>query len=299
MKELGLISSREQDGTTSSFKRSFLRDFLQDLVDLKEMAYREFQLLTRYKTSLISGMLQVVLIYTIIILGMVAFIDSSTGSTASLSRFSGTVFYSMTIFLLFSDALWVIGYSVNEKQLTGVLESHFLAPTRYWILLIAPILTNMIWTLSASALSFVIISLTIGTIPTENIVLGVLVLIFTYGIIFGISSTIAALAVHMKQGTTLVINFLQIGLLIVCAMGFPFSVLPESVLMLSRMIPLSYGVDLFRNVMSGMIEATELMSWTMELPIVVFSGIILPAIGIRLFSFSINKAKEKGTLASF
>ncbi len=283
----------------SSAHESSSVGMIQDLKDLKEMAYREFLLLSRYKVSFFSGMFQIVLVFMILILGMVTFVNAGSDSSSTISRFSGSVFYSMTIFLLFSSALWDIGNAVNEKQLSGVLESHFLAPTRYWVMILSPILTSMIWTLSAATLSFIVIFVTLGPIPMENIVLGAIVLVFTYGVIFGIAAMIAALAVHMKQGTNLVINLLQLTSLIVSAMGFPFSVLPKWVLYISRIVPLSYGVDLFRNVMIGHLQGTELLPWEWELVLVMIFGVVLPIIGTWLFSFSIKKAKEKGSLTTF
>ncbi len=288
-----------KEGTGRHVENISTPSFFQDLRDLKEMAYREFQILMRYKTSFISGLMQIVLIYSMIIIGMAAFVGNSSDSSSTLEQFGGVVFYSMTIFLLMTSALWDVGNSMNEKQLTGVLESHFLAPTRYWILLFAPIISTLVWTLTASVLSFVVIYFTLGAIPFENVLLGVVVLTLTYGMIFGIATLVAAVAVHMKQGTYLLINFLQIGLMIACAMAFPFKVLPDWFLLVSRAIPLSYGVDLFRNVMIGHLNATELLPWEWEFAIVFVFGVLLPLVGTKLFSSSVKKAKEKGSLASF
>ena len=46
-------------------------------------------------------------------------------------------------------------------------------------------------------------------------------------------------------------NFLQLFFMIFCAMFFPFSALPEILQIVSRIIQLSYCVDLFRSTMIG------------------------------------------------
>jgi ABC-2 type transport system permease protein len=92
-------------------------------------------------------------------------------------------------------------------------------------------------------------------------------------------------------------NFLQFFLMIVCAMFFPFSALPEIIQVISRLIPLSYCVDLFRTTMIGV--SPELLPFEIEFGIVLISAIILPILGILFFRRTIEKAKREGNLAEY
>ena len=85
--------------------------------------------------------------------------------------------------------------------------------------------------------------------------------------------------------------------MIVCAMFFPFSALPEFIQIISRLIPLSYCVDLFRMVMIG--EAPELLPFELELVIVVISAVLLPLLGIWYFQRTVQAAKREGNLAEY
>jgi ABC-2 type transport system permease protein len=92
-------------------------------------------------------------------------------------------------------------------------------------------------------------------------------------------------------------NFLQIFFMIICAMFFPFSALPEFLQFISRLIPISYCVDLFRSTMIGV--SPELLPFEFEVVIVIISAICLPILGIWFFRRTVEKAKREGNLAEY
>ena len=92
-------------------------------------------------------------------------------------------------------------------------------------------------------------------------------------------------------------NFLQFVFMIVCAMFFPFSALPEVILVVSRLIPLSYCVDLFRSTLIG--TSPELLSFELEFGIVAFFALVLPILGVFFFRRTVTIAKRRGNLAEY
>ena len=85
--------------------------------------------------------------------------------------------------------------------------------------------------------------------------------------------------------------------MIVCAMFFPFSALPEIVCVVSRLIPISYCVDLFRSTMVGL--SPELLPFELEFIVVVILAIILPVLGVFFFRQTVETAKKDGNLAEY
>ena len=49
----------------------------------------------------------------------------------------------------------------------------------------------------------------------------------------------------------IVLNLLQFFIMFICAIFFPFNILPGWVQLISKLVPISYAVDLFRNTLIG------------------------------------------------
>ena len=85
--------------------------------------------------------------------------------------------------------------------------------------------------------------------------------------------------------------------MVFCAMFFPFSALPDVVLLISRVIPLSYCVDLFRSTLIGV--SPELLPFELEFLLVTLFAIALPIFGIAYFRKTVERAKIDGNLAEY
>ena len=190
----------------------------------------------------------------------------------------GLMFYSFILFIFFSTALWDIGNSLREEQYQGTLESLFMSPISYFSTLVSRILSNVIWTSLNVAAAFLFMSAVFGRLPLENIFLGSVILILSLFVCFGFAFGFAALALRYKESMNTLTNFLQLFFMIFCAMFFPFSALPDVILFISRLIPLSYCVDLFRSTLIGV--SPELLTYELEFLLVTFFAITLPFVGI-------------------
>jgi ABC-type polysaccharide/polyol phosphate export permease len=93
---------------------------------------------------------------------------------------------------------------------------------------------------------------------------------------------------------------LQFALMIVCAMFFPFSTLPEPVQWIARVIPFSYAVDIFRSTLMGYPPGfPELAPREVEIVIVTLFGILMPYVGYRAYQWAEERARRGGSLAEF
>jgi ABC-2 type transport system permease protein len=136
-----------------------------------------------------------------------------------------------------------------------------------------------------------------GRLPLVNLSLGLIILILSLFVCFGFAFGFAGLALRYKESMNTLTNFLQLVFMVVCAMFFPFSALPEVIQWISRLIPLSYCVDLFRMTMIG--GTPELLPFEIEFLIIFLSAIILPILGILFFRRTVQKAKQEGNLAEY
>ncbi len=256
------------------------------------MTKKEFTVLTRYKFSFILSFVQVMVIMFVFTVAAMVLTPPDQESYGA-----GIMFYSFILFMFLSTALWDIGNSLREEQYQGTLESLFMSPISYFSTLISRILSNVIWTSLNVAIAFLFMSLVFGQLPVENLILGIVVLILSLFVCFGFSFGFAGLALQYKESMNTLTNFLQFFFMIVCAMFFPFSALPDIVLIVSRLIPLSYCVDLFRSTMIG--STPELLSFELEFTIVALFSIILPFLGILFFRRTVTNARRRGTLAEY
>jgi ABC-2 type transport system permease protein len=207
------------------------------------------------------------------------------------------MFYSFILFIFFSTALWDIGNSLREEQHQGTLESLFMSPISYFSTLVSRILSNVLWTSFNVVVAFLFMSTVFGKLPFENAFLGFVVLILSLFVCFGFAFGFAGLALRYKESMNTLTNFLQFFFMIFCAMFFPFSALPEIILYISRLIPLSYCVDLFRSTLIGV--SPELLPYELEFLVVTFFAIVLPILGIIFFRKTVERAKKEGNLAEY
>ncbi|MFW9778434.1 MAG: ABC transporter permease [Candidatus Heimdallarchaeota archaeon] len=256
------------------------------------MVRKEFIVLTRYKLNFALSFLQIFLIM-FIFTGAALILTPADKAEYSV----GLMFYSFVLFIFLSTALWDIGNSLREEQYQGTLESLFMTPISYFSTLVSRIFSNMVWTSLNVVWAFIFMSLIFGKLPLLNATLGLFILLLSLFVCFGFSFGFASLALRYKESMNVLTNFLQFILMIFCAMFFPFSALPDIILVVSRLIPLSYCVDLFRSTMIGV--PPELLPYELEFILVVGFAIILPLLGIWFFKRTVFKAKQVGNLAEY
>ncbi|MHA1214709.1 MAG: ABC transporter permease [Candidatus Hodarchaeales archaeon] len=256
------------------------------------MTRKEFIVLTRYKFSFILSFFQIMII--MFIFSAAAIVLSPPDKT---SYGLGLMYYSFTFFIFLSTALWDIGNSIREEQYQGTLESLFMSPISYFSTLVSRIMTNLIWTSLNVLVGFLFMSLVFGKLPVKNLFLGLIILALSIFVCFGFSFGLAGLALRYKESMNTLINFLQFIIMVICAIFFPFSALPEILQFVAKLIPISWCVDLFRTTMMGI--QPELFSFEFQFLLVSVSAVLLPLMGVLFFRKTVEKAKMDGNLAEY
>jgi ABC-2 type transport system permease protein len=270
------------------------------------MARKELIIMARYPVNFVASFGQTFLIVAIFTLGGSMFFRTSAASVSgsqagtSSSNPSGVVVYGFILFMFMSDTLWTIGYNVRNEQVQGTLEQLYLSPASKFASLIARVTNTLVWTSLLSITAAALMTVMIGKLPIKNPWLGLYLLVMTLAGTFGIGFIFSALTLRIKETAQTVANFLQFGLLVLCANFFPFSALPPFVLFFSRLIPLAYAVDVFRSTMMGFPAGfPELASFPIEFIITTMFGLITPPLGYFLYRRAENYARKHGSLSTY
>jgi len=220
---------------------------------------------------------------------------SSSGATEA-----GVMFYGYLLYTFLSNSLWRIGYSVRQDQIQGTMEGLYLTPAPKFANLVARAVPLFILTATGAALALAAVNLIVGQLPAHNLGLAAVVFVCSVTGTFGLGFCFAAYSLVAGDAASSVGNLIEFSLLVVCAMFFPFRVLPGVVRLLSGFIPLSYCVDLFRSALLGFpVGMPELAPIGLELFIVVVYAAIFPLLGYALFRVVERRLRENGRLGQY
>jgi ABC-2 type transport system permease protein len=220
---------------------------------------------------------------------------ASSGATET-----GVMFYGYLLYTFLSNSLWRIGYSVRQDQIQGTLEGLYLTPAAKFASLVSRAVPLFVLTASGAALALGGVNLIVGQLPAHN--LGMAAIVFAGSVVgtFGLGFCLAAFSLVAGDAASSTLNLIEFSLLVVCAMFFPFRVLPEAVRWISRIIPVSYCVDAFRSILLGFPPGfPELAPIGTELVIVVAYAMAAPILGYALFRAVERKLRENGRLGQY
>jgi len=263
------------------------------------MSRKELTIMARYPVEFVASFGQVFLI--VIVLTLAGLMFSPEGArSAGDSDAAGIVAYGFILFIFLSDTLWTIGYNVRREQKQGTLEQLYLSPASKAASLISRVTVTLFWTGLLSIGSAALMSAMIGRLPFHNLPLGVLILILALSGTFGVGFAFAALTLRVREAGQTLANLFQFAFMTLCAPFFPFSALPGWMQPVSRLIPLSYSVDLFRSTLMGYPAGfPELAPSEVELVIVMAFGLLMPALGLWLYRRQEDRARRTGSLSEY
>lgn len=262
------------------------------------MVQKELTILTRYPVGFVASFGQIFLIVAVYVLAGLTF--SSGGGEEAFGGGSGVVIYGFVLYMFMTDTLWTVGYNVRREQVQGTLEQLYLSPASKFASLVARVAHLLIWTGLLSVAGALLMAAMLGSLPIENPGFGLYLLAMTLLGTFGVGFAFAALTLTIREAAQNAVNFLQFGLLILCANFFPFAALPPALLAISRVIPLSYAVDAFRSTMMGYPPGyPELAPIQTETVIVTLFGILMPVLGYGLYRRAEKQARRYGTLSKY
>ena len=279
----------------------------ENLYILKAMVKKEFKVIMRYPLDFSLGFVQLFFWMLIFIFAALPFSSNGLASFGS-GRFGNSILWGSIMFFIASDVIWVVGNGLRRAQRTGTLEQNVLAPIREWDIVLARAFRAIVSDVPFFLWTLLVIYLLTGYFVVKNPFLSTYA--FTMAILsfLGFGFLYAAVIIWIKRANVLS-NLLQFILMFFCAMFFPFSSLPPQILPISKLIPFSYNVDLFRSVIGGLppelittditIFGVTLSPITFEILLVTLLSLALLSAGFLVFNFSIKKAKKEGTLAQY
>jgi ABC-2 type transport system permease protein len=242
---------------------------------------------------------QVFLIIMMMTLASLMFAPADV-SANRVSLGTGLVMYGFVLFIFLSDTLWTIGYNIRREQKQGTLEQLYLSPAPKSASLVSRVTVTLIWTGLLSLTSIWLVSTVVGRVPVNNLPLGLIILALSLSGTFGLGFAFAALTLRVRETAQTLANLFQFSFIVLCAPFFPFSALPGSVQLISRLIPLSYSVDAFRSTLLGYPAGfPELTSIEVELVIVTTFGLLMPGLGFWLYRREEDRARRSGSLSEY
>ena len=254
-------------------------------------------LISRYPANLEAGLLVSFGGVLALALATRMFTPATPGSTGEIA---GVMFYGYLLYAFLSDSLWRIGYSVRQDQVQGTLEGLYLTPAPKFASLVSRAVPLFALTGIGAALALAAANWIFGGLPAANLELAAAVFLCSVVGTFGLGFCFAAYTLVAGEAASSTGNFMEFALLVVCAMFFPFRVLPEPVQWISRIIPLSYCVDAFRSTLIGLPPGfPELAPIGTELIIVVGYAVAAPVLGYALFRAVERRLRQNGRLGQY
>jgi len=277
-----------------------------NIVTLLKMSKYLLKISLRYPLNFIADFFELALWVAIFTTAMLLF--SSPETTFNGVSPASFALWGFVIYVFISDVLWSIGGGLRYDQITGILEQNFLAPINEYIYPLARLFR--IYVRDIPLILFIPIAfwLFTGEFIAKNIFLSIYILIISVLGFIGFGYIYAAAIIHMKR-SAIVTNIIQFLLMVFGAIFYPFSALPSQTIIISKLLPFSYYIDLFRATIIGITPElisgeVELMGFLMsplaaELLITHVMTIILLIVGLKTYKYSIKVAKRNGTLHSF
>lgn len=263
------------------------------------MSLKELTIMTRYPVEFVASFGQVFLIIIIMTLAGLMFAPAGFQDNRA-SQGAGLVMYGFVLFIFLSDTLWTIGYNIRREQKQGTLEQLYLSPAAKSASLVSRVTVTLVWTGLLSLASLWLVSTIAGSLPLHNLPLGLLILALSLAGTFGVGFAFAALTLRVRETAQTLANLFQFSFIVLCAPFFPFSALPVSVQIISRLIPLSYSVDALRSTLLGYPAGfPELAPLEIELLIITIFGLLMPFAGFWFYRREEDRARHLGSLSEY
>ena len=193
------------------------------------------------------------------------------------------------------DALWSIGQNLTWAMVSGVFESIMMAPISRVTFLVMQTLSSYIWTTIYTSMLLTSVWLLFGFVLQGNLPVAALVIVMSVVALYGFGFFYAGVAIQLK-GTYKFSYTVQFLLPILCGFSYSILILPAQIQTISRLIPLTYSVDMLRV---SVLATIPLIPTDIELVILLIAALIFPYLGYRMYLKLESKARKEGTLGRY
>ncbi len=223
-----------------------------------------------------------------------------TAVAPQLQAYGGDYFSFVLIGLAFTGFLGLslssFAQSIREGQMMGTLEIMLLSPTRLSAILISSSLWAYLMTTVRVVIYLLVGAFIFGaSLGQANIPAAILILLLSIASFSGIGIMSAAVVLLVKKGDP-VAWVLGSASSLLAGVYYPVSVLPGWLEPLSRVLPLTYGLDAMRLAMLRGHSISDLRS---DIFALLGFTIILTPLAFLVFRKALKRAKKEGSLIQY
>ena len=258
------------------------------------MVKKEFIRLRRYPIDFFGSFITIALILFIFILAVQTFVPPDSGR---MIESASIMLYGFILFILISDAVWMVGASIAQERRLGTLESLYLSPANKFMNLFGRITFALVMDMLMAVFCLGLGWWIVGGLVINNIFYAAIVMMLFSSIVFGIGLFFAGVTLELREMAQVFANLGQFFFLIFSAMMAPFSALPDFLMPVSYALPTSYPVDLFRSLLID--TNPELLPIFWEWIAVIAMAIITPILGYKYYLRCERKVLTDGTLSQY
>lgn len=220
---------------------------------------------------------------------------SNFSRLADTPDFASFLIIGNLIWMFVNINLWMGGTSLQQDRMRGTFDTQWILPVSKTSLVlgatIASLILNFIPMVAAIAIYASLGALTLTGNFFQILVTIILVFPFLIGFLF----TFAAVTLRVRQAF-IAVHVMRALLSIFCGLQFPLAVLPDSVVKIGEVIPLTHFVSVLRGIV---INRESLGAHTGSLIYLVVSGAVMFALGWVTFSMVNKNVRRRGLSAGY
>jgi ABC-2 type transport system permease protein len=219
---------------------------------------------------------------------------------SQLTQYGGNYFAFALIGVAFYGYLTVsltnYAQSIRDGQIMGTLEIMLLSPTRLSSILLSSSLWSYFFTTLNVAVYLLAGSLIFGfNMSNVNVLTALVVLLLSVTSFSGIGILSAAAVLVVKKGDPVATFYGGVSSLL-AGVYYPISVLPGPLVVVSKLIPLTYALDAMRL---AMLKGYSLFQVRYDLLVLLGFTLILTPIALFIFRMALKRAKKEGSLVHY
>ncbi|MGH9462187.1 MAG: ABC transporter ATP-binding protein/permease [Vicinamibacteria bacterium] len=267
------------------------------LLQFQAFLRRDLRLHLSYRFAFALGFIGI--IFNVAVFFFLARLVTEAGVPA-LQQYGGDFFPFILIGIAFRGYLGValnhFASSLRSEQMMGTLEMLLASPLRLSTLVGATTSFTFVYH-TATVAGYLLLGLLIGSLSLGrmNLPVAFLVMIPTVVSFAALGMLSASFMMTVKRGDP--VNFLiNATATLFGGVYFPVEVLPDSLRIVSRALPITYSLDGMRKALLTRAGASEVAT---ELVVLTAFAVLLLPIGLLVFRHALRQARREGTLGQF
>jgi ABC-2 type transport system permease protein len=239
--------------------------------------------------------------FAISVLALV-FFSRMVGSTINphLATYGGDYLAFVVVGLVVMDFQQIgvtsLAQRIRNAQLMGLFEAELATPVPSWIVLgVGPVYEFAV-AIARASLYFVLAVVVFGVrFPRMSVTSLVVAAPLVVGAFVGIGLLSAAMQMLVRRNNPVAV-FLASASFLLSGVAYPVSVLPPSLRLLGRALPMTHALELVRGALLRGATLPELGGSLLALAL--FTGLLIPS-GAALFILALRRARADGSLTHY